>query len=197
MAVGRQRLRVNLVSLITAPREKGPLPIRAVQWYVRTVYRLHVNVGTIVRSTRGAAGRALPQLGVVLDRIRASPVVHTGETGRRQNGANGSHTVLDLHQPPAWDFTCRGRNQDVVDEALGESLSEALVSDYYVVCNPYPGLKRWCWARLLWDIHDFRALYSKDTKLARRADEVHRLRQRDMDFTHPKAKQHWSAQEGF
>ena len=37
VAVGRQRLGINLVSLIAALREEGRLPIRTIQWYLRTV----------------------------------------------------------------------------------------------------------------------------------------------------------------
>ena len=37
LAAGRQRLGANLVSLIVTLREEGRLPIRTIQWYLRTV----------------------------------------------------------------------------------------------------------------------------------------------------------------
>ena len=195
VAVGRQRLGVNLVSLITALREEGRLPVRAVQWYLRTVHQLHLSVGAIVRVTHGVAQRAQPVLAQVLDRIRASPVVHADETGWRQDGANGY--VWTFTTPAERYFLRRGRNKEVVDEALGESFSGVLVSDFYAAYNHYPGLKQRCWAHLLRDIHDLRSLYPKDQKLARWAQEVHRLWELAKDFTHPKAKQRRLAQDGF
>ena len=38
-ALGKQRLGVNLLSLITALREEGRLPLRTIQWYLRTVHQ--------------------------------------------------------------------------------------------------------------------------------------------------------------
>ena len=195
VAVGWQRLGVNLVSLITALREEGRLLVRAVQWYLRTVHQLHLSVGAIVRVTHGVAQRAQPVLAQVLDRIRASPVVHADETGWRQDGANGY--VWTFTTPAERYFLRRGRNKEVVDEALGESFSGVLVSDFYAAYNHYPGLKQRCWAHLLRDIHDLGSLYPKDQKLARWAADVHRLWELAKDFTHPKAKQRRLAQDGF
>ena len=39
VAVGRQRLGINLVSLIAALREEGRLPLRTIQWYLQTVHQ--------------------------------------------------------------------------------------------------------------------------------------------------------------
>ena len=39
VAVGRQRLGINLVSLIAALREEGRLPMRTIQWYLQTVHQ--------------------------------------------------------------------------------------------------------------------------------------------------------------
>ena len=49
LAVGRQRLGVNLVSLIVTLREEGRLPVRTIQWYLRTFHQLKLSVGAIVR----------------------------------------------------------------------------------------------------------------------------------------------------
>ena len=48
VALGRQRLGVNVLSLIATLREEGRLPIRSVQWYLRTVHQLRLSVGAIV-----------------------------------------------------------------------------------------------------------------------------------------------------
>ena len=56
VAVGRQRLGINLVSLIAALREEGRLPIRTIQWYlqIEAERRGHRRCG----AASGAAGQA-------------------------------------------------------------------------------------------------------------------------------------------
>ncbi len=84
-------------------------------------------------------------------------------------------------------FLRRGRDKGVVDEALGESFSGVLVSDFYAAYDHYPGLKQRCWAHLLRDIHDLKALYPEDAKLARWAAAVHQLYAKAKAFAHPQA----------
>ena len=77
------------VSRIATLREEGRLPIRSIQWYLDTVHQLRLSVGAIVSAIHQTAQRAQPAVAAILDRIRASPVVHADETGWRQNGNNG------------------------------------------------------------------------------------------------------------
>ena len=93
-AAGRCRgpaaaLGVNPVSLIITLREEGRLPVRTIQWYLRTAHQLKLSVGAIVRTIHQAAQQAGPAVNEVLERIRRSPVVHADETGWRENGVNG------------------------------------------------------------------------------------------------------------
>ena len=79
-------------------------------------------------------------------------MVHADETGWRQNGNNGY--VWTFSTPTERYFLRRGRGKAVVDEALGESFSGVLVSDFYAAYHHYDGPKQRCWAHLLRDIHD-------------------------------------------
>ena len=136
----------------------------------------------------------------MVDHIRASPVVHADETGWRQNGNNGY--VWTFSTPTERYFLCssqgqalrRGRGKAVVDEALGESFSGVLVSDFYAAYHHYDGPKQRCWAHLLRDIHDLVALYPKDTALAQWAAAVHQLYVEARSFTHPQAQRRRTAQ---
>ena len=152
VALGRQRLGVNLISLIATLREEGRLPIRSIQWYLDTVHQLRLSVGAIVSAIHQTAQRAQPAVAAILDRIRASPVVHADETGWRQNGNNGY--VWTFSTPTERYFLRRGRGKAVVDEALGESFSGVLVSDFYAAYHHYDGPRQRCWAHLLRDIHE-------------------------------------------
>ena len=186
VALGRQRLGVNLISRIATLREEGRLPIRSIQWYLRTVHQLRLSVGAIVSAIHQTAQQAQPAVAAMVDRIRASPVVHADETGWRQNGNNGY--VWTFSTPTERYFLRRGRGKAVVDEALGEAFSGVLVSDFYAAYHHYDGPKQRCWAHLLRDIHDLVALYLKDAPLARWAAAVHRLYEEAKAFSHPQAQ---------
>ena len=192
VVLGQQRLGVNLLSLIATLREEGRLPIRSVQWYLDTVHQLRLSVGAIVSAIHQTAQQAQPAVAGMVDRIRASPVVHADETGWRQNGNNGY--VWTFSTPTERYFLRRGRGKAVVDEALGESFSGVLVSDFYAAYHHYDGPKQRCWAHLLRDIHDLVALYPKDTSLAQWAAAVHQLYVEARSFTHPQARRRRTAQ---
>jgi transposase len=86
VVLGQQRLGVNLLSLIATLREEGRLPIRSVQWYLDTVHQLRLSVGAIVSAIHQTAQQAQPAVAGMVDRIRASPVVHADETGVNSDG---------------------------------------------------------------------------------------------------------------
>ena len=193
VVVGKQRLGVNLVSLIATLREVGRLPIRTIQWYLQTVHQLHLSVGGIVQVIHGVARKAQPAVLQIAESIRASPMVQADETGWRQDGANGY--VWTFSTPTEQYFVRRGRDKGVVDEVLDESFSGVLVSDFYAAYNHYPGLKQRCWAHLLRDIHELRGLYPEDRQLAQWAESVHNLYTDAKAVVHPDIKQRRQAQK--
>ena len=81
-----------------------------------------------------------------------------------------------------------------MDEALSDSFSGVLVSDFYAVYHHYDGPKQRCWTHLLRDIHDQRTLYPDAAPLARWADVVHGIYDRAKACTHPQAKLRRTAQ---
>ncbi len=210
VVLGQQRLGVNLLSLIATLREEGRLPIRSVQWYLDTVHQLRLSVGAIVSAIHRTAQRAQPAVAAILDRIRASPVVHADETGpTKPAGVRAGPTdTCGLSAPPPNATSCggyflrRGRGKTVVDEALSDAFSGVLVSDCYAAYHHYDGPKQRCWAHpcssqgqaLLRDIHDQRTLYPDAAPRARWVDAVHGIYDRAKAFTHPRAKRRRTAQ---
>ena len=193
VALGKQRLGVNVLGLVAALREEGRLPFRTVQWYLKTVHQLRLSVGAIVRAVHQVARQAQPAVDQILERIRGSPVVHADETGWREDGANGYAWTFST--PTERYFLRRRRNKEVVDEVLDESFSGVLVSDFYAAYHHYPGLKQRCWVHLLRDIHDLKTLYPQDRQLARWAAAVHHIYSAAKSFAHPQARQRQRAQQ--
>ena len=92
--MGKQRLGVNLISLITALGEEARLPGRVIQWCLDTVHGLRLSLGAIVEVTGKVARKAQTALAGILEHVGSSPVVHApvvhaDEIGWREDGHNG------------------------------------------------------------------------------------------------------------
>ena len=136
VVLGQQRLGVNLLSLIATLREEGRQPIRSVQWYLDTVHQLRLSLEAIVSAIHQTAQRVQPAVAEILDRIRASPVVHADETGWRENRRPMATCGLSA-PPPSGYFLRRRRGKAVVDEALSDAFSGVPVSDFYAAYQHY------------------------------------------------------------
>jgi len=173
IVVGRQRLGINLVSLIVTLREEGRLPVRTIQWYLRTFHQLELSVGGIVNVLHQVAHQAEPTVEGIREQVRGSPAVHADETGWREDGHNGY--VWTFSTANERYFLRRGRNKEVVDEVLGEAFGGTLISDFYAAYDHYPGVHQRCWSHLLRDIHELKALHPDDAQLAQWAKAVQDL----------------------
>ena len=129
VALGKHRSGVNLLSRIAALREEGRLPLRTIQWYLQTVHRLPLSLGAIVRAIHQVAQKAQPALAEI-----PGPDPRQPSGARRRNRlapGRGQRLRLDLQHPhrpvlSARYFLRRGRNKEVVDEVLGDSLQRGL-----------------------------------------------------------------------
>jgi transposase len=195
VVVGQGRLGVNLVSLIVTLREEGRLPVRTIQWYLRTVHGLSLSVGEIVGLLHHTARQAQPVVAAIGEQVRASPAVCADETGWRQNGHNGY--VWTFSTPTERLFLRRGRNKEVVDEVLGDGFGGVVVSDFYAAYDHYPGLHQRCWPHLLRDIHSLKNVYPDDACLIRWAGAVQDLYARAKGFHSTDARARARAQRGF
>jgi hypothetical protein len=184
--VGRQRLGVGLLSVIVTLRAVGRLPVRTIQWYLRTLHGLHLSVGAIVGACHqvAAAGQgALDQLG---ERIRGSPVVHFDETGWRENGVHGYAWTAST--PPARLFRHGSRAGAMVEAILGDNTAAVLCCDGDAAYHHYPGRKQRCWAHRLRDLHDLTVAHPADARLRRWAGRVKRLYAAAVAFPQPDAR---------
>ena len=84
IVMGKQRLGINLISLMAALREEARLPFRIIQWYLEAAHGLRLSLGAIVAATQKVAQKAQGALSDIVARIRGSPVVHADEMGWRE-----------------------------------------------------------------------------------------------------------------
>ncbi len=189
--MGKQRLGINVISLIAVLREEARLALRTIRWRLDTVHGLQLSLGAIVAATPQVAGQAQRVVADILEQVRGSPVVHADETGWRQDGHNGY--VWTFSTPNQRYFRRRNRGKAVVDEVLGDDFAGVLVSDFYAAYHHYAGPQQRCWAHLLRDIHDLRSLYPADGSLSQWADAVHQLYRQATAFTHPAEQQRRTA----
>ncbi len=188
-----QRLGTGLVSLITTLREDGRWPVRLVQWYLRTVHRLHLSVGARVGASQRVAAAGQQAVAQIQAQIRGSPAVQADETGWRENGANGY--VWSFSTPTAAYFTHGGREGVMVDTVLGDAFTGVLGSDFYAGYHHYPGLHQRCWVHLLRDIHDLRVLYPTDRAVQRWAQAVRTVSDRAKAFASADPRERVRAQQ--
>jgi transposase len=185
--VGQQRLGLGLVSRIVTLREVGRLPVRTIQWYLRTFHDLHLSVGTITSLSQRVARAAEADIVAIRDQIRASPAVYADETGWRTDGHNGY--IWTFSTPQARYFLHGRRTKDMVDSALGPDFDGVLLSDFYAAYTHYPGLKQRCWAHLVREIHDLRQVFPDDAALGTWAEAVHALFLEARDTRYPTPEQ--------
>ncbi len=122
--MGKQRLGINLISLMVALPEEARLPFRISQWHLEAAPGLRLSLGAIVAATQRVAQKAPGAMSDIVARIRGSPVVHADETGWREDGRNGY--VWTFSAPTERYFLRRGRSRAVVAEARGEEFAGVL-----------------------------------------------------------------------
>lgn len=174
VVVGKQRIGIRLMSLVTVLREACRQPVAIIQRYLLLLHGLSVSRGELVALLRQTADRGYPRYASFEQTIRGSPHVHGDETGGRENGRNGywwSFNTKDIH------YLCyrHSRGKQVVEEVLGDTFDGVLSSDFYAAYNTYAGFHQRCWVHYLRDIHTLTEEYPKDRNLTRWATRVHAL----------------------
>ncbi len=175
VVAGRQRLGVNLVSLLTVLREEARLPFERIQRLLAQCYQLHLSLGALVGAVQRVATAGATALAGIQQELRRSGRVQADETGWRETGRNGS--IWTFSTPRLCYFLRRSRRKEVVPEVLGDSFEGVLVSDFYAAYTTYPGVHQYCWAHLLREGQEVTERWPEDAALQTWAEAVHSLYQ--------------------
>lgn len=170
VVAGRQRLGVEVTSLIVTLREELRLPVAAIRRLLTTAFGLSLSAGSIVACCRRVATAGAATVAGWREQVRASPVVHADETGWRENGKNGY--IWTLSTPAARTFWHGKRDAATFHQAFRSAYEGVVVSDFYSVYAAEDGTHQWCWAHLLRDIHELVKRFPEDAWLSRWAADV-------------------------
>lgn len=179
LAPGKQRIGVNLISLISTMRERMRLPIRVIKLYLKTFHQLDLSEGEIIELLHATARRGRPIYDTIKRTVLSAESICADETGGREDGINGY----------LWNFTTnthqyllyrKSRGSKVVTEFMGEegkNFNGVLVTDFYAAYNVHSGFHQRCWRHLLGDIDELTETIPKDRQLMHWAKKLHTLYQ--------------------
>jgi hypothetical protein len=163
--IGRRRFGPRLIAAVVTMRTVERLPIRQIQARLEREYDLHLSDGGITGLLQVAAARAGPAYAAIGQQVRASPVVHSDETGWREDGVPGYIWTISTGDARYFHFDHR-RSGEVADAILGDDFAGILVSDFYAAYDHLPGMKQRCWSHLWRDIMALETEHPDDALLA-------------------------------
>src|SRR3989338_9879520 len=172
--VGRQRIGIRLMSIITMLKEACRQPLETIQSYLEIMHDLHLSQGAIINILHKTAEKGKPTYDNLLKQIRNSNLVFADETGGREDGRNGynwSFSTKNIH----FLLYRKSRGKQVVEEVLGDDFVGVLSTDFYAAYNTYSGFHQRCWVHLLGDISDLEAFYPDDQEMKMWARNVHAI----------------------
>lgn len=185
--IGKYRIGINLMGLISTMRSEMRLPIETIQNHLNIFYRLKLSVGEIVKILHVTADFGKPDYEKIKQQLLESPVIHADETGGRENGRNGYF----------WNFSNerfqfllyrKSRGAKIVREVLGidgENYEGVIVSDFYAAYNEYAGFHQRCLVHYLRDMKTLVEEYPRDKILKVWSKDIKLLFEKAKKYTCP------------
>lgn len=167
--VGKQRVGLRLMSLISTLSIAKRMPQRMIQRLLNGLFDVHISIGEINEVLHKVSEWAKPMVCKILRKIRGSPDANADETGWREDGINGYLWSVSTGAERFYYFH-RRRASRIIRHILSGKFSGVLGCDFYKGYDWYLGPKQRCWVHLLRDI---KKLVEKDASAGAWADRVH------------------------
>ena len=147
----------NVIALAADLKHRLGLSFRKICDLLATHWGLHVTAGGLVQAIGKLAKRAGPTFEGMVEKARASPVIHSDETGWRIGGQGAWLWVFT--NPILTVFAIRkSRGHQVIEEILGDVFEGILASDCFPAYDPVQAAgKAKCMAHLLRNLSDLEA----------------------------------------
>lgn len=162
--IGHGRIGVRLATLVAYLHQSLRAPVRVIQAYLATIHQARLSVGEISGLLQRLHERVRPAIAALKQSAQQQSVVHSDETGWREDGQNGYVWCLATGgtQPIRYYEYDRSRAGAVVTRLLGPSFRGHLVSDFYGGYNVYSGPHQRCWVHLWRDLRQLRDDHEAD-----------------------------------
>jgi transposase len=196
VVVGKRRLGVGVMALVSYLRTDCRMPKRAIQRMLRSVYGLEISVGEITDLLHAVGRHGRGMYEDLRDTLRSSAYVHADETGWREDGLNGY--LWSFSSPEVRYFKYdRSRAHQVPESELGEDFRGILVSDFYGGYTYYPGEHQRCWAHLVRDLDALQESHPEEAGVGAWVDAVKRVYHEARDYTGKSRRERVKARECF
>jgi len=169
--IGKQRLGVGLMSLISTLSVAKRMPQRMIQKLLTGLYDLRISIGEINEVLHRVSQWAKPTVLGILRKIRGSPDANADETGWREDGINGYLWSVSTGTQRFYYFH-RRRAGRIIRHILGGKFGGVLGCDFYKGYDWYAGPKQRCWVHLLRHLAKLVDKYASDSNLLKWAEVV-------------------------
>jgi len=146
--IGRQRMGVRLMSLVSTLSVAKRMPQRMIQRLLNGLFDLDISIGEINEVLHRVCDWAKPTVCEILRKIRGSPDANADETGWREDGMNGYLWSVSTGRERFYYFH-RRRAGRIIRHILGGKFEGVLGCDFYAGYDWYSGPKQRCWVHLL------------------------------------------------
>jgi hypothetical protein len=144
----------NVIALAADLKHRLGLSFRKICDLLDTHWGLAITPGGLVHAIRRLSKKAEPTVERIVEQARASPVIHSDETGWRIGGVGAWLWVFTNRLLTVFAIR-RSRGHEVIEEILGEIFDGILVSDCFPAYDPIQAAgKGKCMAHLLRNLSD-------------------------------------------
>jgi len=173
----KSRLGINTFLYVIYLKYRLRLTQDLIQEKLKTYFNLNISEGEINQLLNKGRVIFKEKWKNIIALIRASPCVHSDETGWRINGENS--WLWNFVEEKAVFYTIsQSRGKGVPQKVLGEDFNGVVVSDFYPVYNQFKK-KQKCWVHLLRKVKELENLTKERAKFQ---TELQRLYQRIISF---------------
>jgi len=169
IVVGKHRIGIRLMSIITHLREAAHMPVRTIQETLKSLFGLSISVGEIVVLAQDFARIGKPVYDALREEIRGSDYCHSDETSWREDGVGGE--LWSVSTPNVSFFHRDTREARVIEEILGD-YQGTVVSDFYAGYNHVGRRHQRCWRHYLADLHSLKEACPDNPALVKWVDDI-------------------------
>jgi len=173
------RLGINTLLYVLYSKYRLRLTQDLIRENLKTYFNLEISEGEINQLLKKGKEVFKQKWREIIERVRASPVVHPDETGWRIGGENGWLWAFVGDKAVRYTIS-QSRGKGIAQKVLGEGFNGVVVSDFYTAYNQFKH-KGKCWVHLLRKSEELLA-QNQTKERAKLNSKLHSLHQEILSF---------------